>query len=449
MDVSTRQLPLEQQVSRAVELFLRMRWLPPVVIALGGLFLVYGLGLQLNLAALLSIALLILLVNIVLTLFYRSWQIRSIRHLLNFAQVQMVLDFIAITALIHFTGGVLSPLIWFYAIHLLIGCIFFKRWQVTLNASGIWLALALMLGGEYTGLIPRCCIFPGTLEHFQSSPGYLVTVLGSNGIGWGVLIWLVTLITERVRAAEREDRELQEKLAKALADLQESEKERVLLRRTMTHEMRSPITATQSMLRLLTGGHVGPLNKQQANMVKKSLVRLNQMMNMLQDLLDLERGKTADRVLETFRLKPLLAELITVYYPQIEEAEMSLEVKVTESDTAYGNAEDIKSILSNLISNAVKYNREGGEVRVIVNPQDDQVEITIADTGIGIPADAQQKLFNEFYRAPNAKTHNPFGTGLGLAIVKGLVQRNGGEIRLESQENVGTTFYVTLPRHNG
>jgi signal transduction histidine kinase len=280
----------------------------------------------------------------------------------------------------------------------------------------------------------------------QASPGFLVIVLGSSGIGWGILIWLVTLITERVRAAEREDRQLQEQLAGTLAELQASEKERMLYRRTMTHELRSPITATQSMLRLLVSGHMGPLDKKQMGMVRKSLVRLDQMMNMLQDLLDLERGKSRGEEQTTFRLKPIMAELITVYYPPIEEAEMSLDVQIDNEITAFGNPGDIKSILSNLISNAVKYNRPGGAIRIKVTPLDNKVEISVADTGIGIPASAKERLFTEFFRAANAKSHNPYGTGLGLAIVSSLIHKNNGEIHMESEEGKGTVFTVTLPR---
>ena len=100
--------------------------------------------------------------------------------------------------------------------------------------------------------------------------------------------------------------------------------------------------------------------------------------------------------------------------------------------------------MNNLISNAVKYT-EKGEVRIFAERGDGMVRIIVADTGIGIPEDAMSHLFEEFYRAPNAKATNETGTGLGLAIVKDLVERYDGHIEVESKLGAGTTFTITLP----
>jgi signal transduction histidine kinase len=105
---------------------------------------------------------------------------------------------------------------------------------------------------------------------------------------------------------------------------------------------------------------------------------------------------------------------------------------------------DLERIVVNLVGNAVKYTAQG-RVRVSVASADGRVRLEVADTGIGIPRDALPFLFNEFYRAANAKAAGESGTGLGLAIVKLLVTRYGGEISVASQEGEGTTVTVTLP----
>jgi signal transduction histidine kinase len=102
-------------------------------------------------------------------------------------------------------------------------------------------------------------------------------------------------------------------------------------------------------------------------------------------------------------------------------------------------------IFVNLVGNAVKYTPSGGEVVVSLGQKEDEVQVMVADTGIGIPQEALTHLYEEFYRAPNARAVNAVGTGLGLAIVKELVDRYGGKIAVESALGKGTSFTVTFP----
>jgi len=110
----------------------------------------------------------------------------------------------------------------------------------------------------------------------------------------------------------------------------------------------------------------------------------------------------------------------------------------------WGDRGDVDRVLTNLVGNALKYTRRG-EVRLRLEREDDHARIVVADTGIGIPDEAQPHLFEEFYRASNAKALEEEGTGLGLAIVRDLVNRLDGRITVESVEKEGTTFAVTLP----
>ena len=99
----------------------------------------------------------------------------------------------------------------------------------------------------------------------------------------------------------------------------------------------------------------------------------------------------------------------------------------------------------NLISNSIKYNRVGGTVVVTLTESDASTVVTVADTGIGIPESAQSKIFSKFFRAPNAVLKETEGSGLGLSVVKSYLEEAGASIRFESQENVGTTFFIEFP----
>jgi two-component system sensor histidine kinase VicK len=110
----------------------------------------------------------------------------------------------------------------------------------------------------------------------------------------------------------------------------------------------------------------------------------------------------------------------------------------------WGDRSELDRIMNNLVSNAIKYTKKGA-VRVVAEQSDGFVRVVVADTGIGIPKDALPRLFQEFFRAKNAKVIQETGTGLGLAIVKDLVERYDGEITVDSVEEKGTTFTLSLP----
>jgi signal transduction histidine kinase len=110
------------------------------------------------------------------------------------------------------------------------------------------------------------------------------------------------------------------------------------------------------------------------------------------------------------------------------------------------NAENLDRALTNLVSNGVKYTPDGGTVTLSLDGDAETARLQVSDTGIGIPEDALPHLFEEFYRAPNAKAQIKQGTGLGLVITKEIIERYGGTIRVSSALDRGTTFNVTLPR---
>jgi two-component system sensor histidine kinase VicK len=138
---------------------------------------------------------------------------------------------------------------------------------------------------------------------------------------------------------------------------------------------------------------------------------------------------------------------------QVPAQEKNLSLTLTEKldqhgGMVVGTVDGLDRVFNNLISNAVKYTPEGGRVTVTLSQKEKTLQVGVADTGIGIPEDGISRLFEEFYRAPNAKEMDREGTGLGLTIVRDIVNRYGGNIQVESQVGKGTCFTVTLPAVN-
>jgi signal transduction histidine kinase len=377
---------------------------------------------------------------------HRRMESATIVELLRFANLNMFFDYFSVTLLVHYTGGVLSPLVWFYSIHIIVACIFFKRNKVVWMSFAVWLVLLAMFLAEFFGWLPHQAIYSPDVERLHLNVGFLFAVLAGAAVLWTAIIWLTTLIIARVRAAENDERELQTKYRLTLEELQESEKKRQLYRRSMTHELRSPIAAAQSLIRIMLASAFGALNEKQQDGIRRVSTRLDQIMDLLQDLLTIERASRTEIKYEAVPLKPLLERLVNNYQPQIEERKLAVDLQLADDAVALVDADDAKAIFSNLISNAVKYNHDGGTLRVSAVAQDSAAVVAVADSGIGVPKKDQERLFAEFFRAANAKERTAHGTGLGLAIVRSLVHQNNGLIDLQSEENRGTTVTVMLPR---
>jgi signal transduction histidine kinase len=234
--------------------------------------------------------------------------------------------------------------------------------------------------------------------------------------------------------------------AQAYQLLTELNQEKSKFARITTHELRAPAQVTQSLLTALSDGYAGPLLPEQADLVARARRRLQMLQALVDDLLDLAAGKSNFRSGER-RVVPMAAitsEVAGRFEARAKEKGIALSVDVPPSPVpVFSDPADLDRLLMNLVSNAVKYT-PAGCVSVRLTEEGGFARLVVADTGIGIAPDALDHVFDEFYRARNAKAVEEAGTGLGLAIVKDLVNRYGGRIEVVSTEGKGTTVSVAL-----
>jgi len=225
--------------------------------------------------------------------------------------------------------------------------------------------------------------------------------------------------------------------------------------RIVTHELRSPVSVSRSLLRTISAGYVGDVSPQQVDILNRACNRLAFLQRLIDDLLDLAAVKTAVSIKKSDELVSLdeaLQKVVKRFEVPAAEKRISLDLIIKEDQepiTVMASLDEIDRIFNNLISNAVKYTPAGGNVTVKLSKADDQGEVVVEDTGIGIPEDSMQHLFEEFYRAPNAKLLVSEGTGLGLTITKDIITRLGGRLNVQSKQNEGTRFIVMLPLPSG
>ena len=215
----------------------------------------------------------------------------------------------------------------------------------------------------------------------------------------------------------------------------------------LSHELKSPINAVEGYLQIMQEKQVGENLDDYMSMIDRSLVRLQGMRNLIMDMLDLTRIESGKkkRDLKDIDLHESGKLVIHTVEPLAIQRNVKIHFDCEETLKFKGDTEEIEIILNNLVSNAVKYNREGGEVFFNIYIKDNELVIRVEDTGIGISAQEQTSLFQEFSRIKNSKTKNITGSGLGLSIVKKMVELNNGKIVLESEPDKGSVFTVTIP----
>ncbi|MCX8066932.1 MAG: GAF domain-containing sensor histidine kinase [Anaerolineae bacterium] len=215
-----------------------------------------------------------------------------------------------------------------------------------------------------------------------------------------------------------------------------------------THELRSPITVAQSLVRNVLKGYAGPLTDQQRDVFSRISGRLDFLETLVNDLLDLAASRAPELAEKEgpVAINASVGRAVLLLDPRAEEKGLSLTVQRCKEELAvWATEEGMDRIFVNLIGNAIKYTPPGGQVTVVVRKVGDEAQVEVSDTGIGIPEEAIPHLFEEFYRAPNARAFNAVGTGLGLAIVKELVDRYRGRIEVKSRVGEGTTFTISFP----
>jgi two-component system, OmpR family, phosphate regulon sensor histidine kinase PhoR len=217
---------------------------------------------------------------------------------------------------------------------------------------------------------------------------------------------------------------------------------------SVSHELRTPLTSVMGYLEMLRDREAGPLTPEQDRMLDIVERNTERLLALIEDLLALARIESGRfRVVPApLELPPLVDEAIDAIRPELAKRQLRLLIDVPPGlPLVLGDGRQLERVLLNLLSNAVKFTPPGGQIRVTLAPRVRSVVLEVADTGLGIPVEEQDKLFTRFFRSTTSQVHSVPGTGLGLMIVKAVVDSHGGSIDVRSAAGTGTAVTVTLP----
>jgi signal transduction histidine kinase len=210
----------------------------------------------------------------------------------------------------------------------------------------------------------------------------------------------------------------------------------------LAHELKAPLNAVEGYLNILRTTEAD----QNLQMVERSIVRVDGMKKLIMDLLDLTRIESGqrERVIRRVDVRELASASIELFVVDAERRGIGISVVGDADVELLADPGEVEIVLNNLISNAVKYNRDGGSVTVDLSRRGDAVRIAVTDTGFGLSPEEAGKLFNEFTRIKNEHTVKVLGSGLGLSTVRKIANMYDGEAKVQSEQGVGSTFTVTL-----
>lgn len=218
---------------------------------------------------------------------------------------------------------------------------------------------------------------------------------------------------------------------------------------TVSHELRTPITSIKGALEMINAGALGAVPEKMSVALQIAARNTRRLQSLVEDLLLLqsaEAGKLSLR-LERVDAGKFIQEVAERFAPYADSKEVVLHVNAAPDKLWFECDEKrMDQVVTNLLSNAAKFSNPGGVVTVSVHDHDDQVEISVVDEGLGIPADTGDQIFEEFRQLDSSSSRNYQGTGLGLSIAKRIVEAHGGQIGYESEVGVGSTFHVRLKK---
>ncbi len=386
-----------------------------------------------------------------------------VRRTRRCAYAQITADLVALTVLLHFTGGVENPFFVYYIFHVTFASILLPiRDSYVVSGVAIALFAALVLG-EYTGLIPHVELegfvpsgLPGTAGLYRK-PAYVAAVLFAFVTAFGMLTLGATAIVGELRKRRQEVVTLKDQL---VAEARELETANARLREldqmknyfigVAAHDLKSPLDAVGSLLNVMLGGYVGQLTERQRTMLERARLRIEELATLVDDFLDVSLIESGRMVVEIERTQ--LREVVDRCLEDVAilAREADVEVSVAIPDTLpeiQGAPRRLRQVLTNLITNSIKFTPPGGRVTVRVTDRPEQVQVDVMDTGMGISPEDLLHIFETFYRAEKTKAIK--GTGLGLSIARRIVQEHGGQIWVESPYAAGqpgSKFSFTLPK---
>jgi len=368
----------------------------------------------------------------------RSVSTFSIGRIIHF---QICIDLLLLTTLLHYSGGIENPFIVYFVFHMAIASILLPVRESYLQATfatGLLTLLALL---EYKRIVPHYCVKEFIAKGACSNTLGIFATVGAMASTLFLVVYMTSNIGTKLREQETA-------YLRINAELKQKDKIKDEYVSRVTHDIKGHLAAIQTCLDVVKRKLFGSLNEKQADFIDRAHNRTCKVTKFVRTLLELTQMRLSKNLeMSVFSLPDVVDNALETVKIKIQSKSITLNSEIEASvDEIYGNLFSVEEVITNMLHNSIKYTPVGGKVEINVKENGNGILVEITDTGIGIPEEALPKVFDEFYRAINARKIEKDGTGLGLSIVKQIIERHNGKIWAESKEGVGSKFSFILPK---
>lgn len=455
-------IPEEAAVTMRVRVFVNMRWFAILAIIFAAVIASTVFHIGFSPLPVYIICIFLAIYNAVLWRLTRNltseqtgFVVPRVKHYLY---TNVFIDLTMLIVLIHYTGGIENPFIFLLILYVILAGIGLSHKTTYFIATGAFLMVGVMVTLEYTGLISHINLegFMPPDQYKQAS--YIVAILVALAVLLYSSTYLTTAVSGELRKRQRQVVALSQQLlveketeldvsAKEIDKLEEEKKRFLSFLGMAAHDLKAPLAAIQGFLWLILTGYTGKISDKQRDMLDRSSRRINDLVNLISDLLDIPRIEAGQLVQEMkdVSLNELIKRCADDFSTVAKEKGLDLNVEVPETMAKIkGSDIRLRQVVTNLLSNALNYTL-WGSVTIRATETELEQRVEVMDTGIGIPPQELPKLFYDFFRGSNVSVK---GTGLGLAISKRIIEAHGGKIWAESpcpETNKGSKFIFTIP----
>ncbi len=435
----------EESFVERVYWLIKLRWVAVISIIFAVSFAGGILKIPLVLFPLYAIAVIIALYNLAFLIFLTASKNKESRNWFLFVNkvtnLQITLDLFCLAILIHYSGGIENPFIFYFVFHMIIASTLLSRRASFLQASfavGLFFSIVIL---EYYGILPHYCLIGFISQDQHKNFIYILGVYFVFVSALYIAVYMATSITKRLRGHEKDLR-----MANELLNEKDRIKSEYVLR--VSHDIKEHLAAIQGCIEPVYSGITGALNKKQEDLLLRAGQRTEKLIFFVKALLEITRIKLSKHIeMDYFSLPKTVASAISFVEAKAKDKGIIVDCQIAPAiDKIKGAQIYIEETISNILINSLKYSRENGRVEIILKDQGNTVLIQVTDNGIGIPKEEIPKICQEFYRASNAKAIEKTGTGLGLSIAKQVVERHNGRIWIESDIGKGCTVSIELPK---
>jgi signal transduction histidine kinase len=360
----------------------------------------------------------------------------------KFINLQITIDFIVLTVVLHYSGGIENPILVFYIFHMIISSILLSKLDSYIQTTIAIILFFLLAYLEYSNVIKHISINPNLTELLYNDKYYLIFAFSIFILTSYFVVYMMTTIVGQLRIRQRDLNTANEELLK-----KDKIKDEYVQR--VTHDIKGHLAVVRSSVEIMERRSLGEINEKYSKVIQRASKRTEAVIDFIQELLKITNLRLKNqKSISIFPIIEVIKKSIKATEALASDKNIDLKYFVeNNTENTRGEAFSIEEAITNLLLNAVKYTPANGTINLKARSENNFVVIDISDTGIGIPEEDIENVFNEFYRASNVKsTHE--GNGLGLALVKQIIARQYGKVSVESKIGEGSTFTIMLPSYN-